>query len=188
MRAFFNAVAAVAVLLVVLLLGYYIGYIRIPVFEKKLSDLEAECVVAAIHADARWAGDVDLAVRREIGRAVLRHARVYRRDACDVFRLGLTLVPPGFERWNPYFRTESYVRNSLEATEASWKSDLQLVGELVKEGGNGCATHYLRKSRKSDWLAQSESAREAMRKTMKSVGRAKEDGKGIGVAEFFCPR
>lgn len=187
---FFSAVVAVFVFLTVAIFGYYLGWLRIPVFEKQLSELETECVVAAIHADARWAGDVDEAVRREVGRAVIRHARVFRRDVCDVFRLGLTLVPEGYKRWGGvYFRTEKYVRNSLEATEASWKSDLQLVRGLLKEGADGCATHYLRKSRKSDWIAQSETAREKIRATMRSAGRAKnEKGEGVGEAEFFCPR
>ena len=187
---FFSAVIAVCTLLTVVFIGYYLGWVRIPVFEKQLSELESDCVVAAIHADARWAGDVDEAVRREVGRAVIRHARVFRRDICDVFRLGLTLVPDGYERWGGvYFRTEKYVRNSLEATEASWKSDFQLVQELFKEGADGCATHYLRKHRRSDWAAQSETARADIRSTMRSVGRAKnEDGEEVGHAEFFCPR
>lgn len=187
---FFSAIIAVFTFLTVALVGYYIGWIRIPVFEKQLSELETECVVAAIHADARWAGDVDLAVRREVGRAVIRHARVFRRDVCDVFRLGLTLVPEGYKRWGGvYFRTEKYVRNSLEATEASWRSDLQLVQELFKEGADGCATHYLRKSRKSDWIAQSEKARAGIRASMRSAGRAKNDkGEEVGDAEFFCSR
>lgn len=185
---FFSAVIALCTLFSLLIVGYYTGWIRIPVFEKPLSELEAECVVAAIHSDARWAGDVDLTVRREIARTVIRNARVYRRDICDVFRLGLTLVPEGYTRWGGYFRTEKYVRNSLEATEASWKSDLQLVQELLKENGDGCATHYLRKPRKSDWMAQSDKARAAMRLQMRSVGRAKDDkGTEIGNAEFFCP-
>lgn len=190
MGKFFSAVIAVCTLLTVVFLGYYAGWVRIPVFEKQLSELESDCVVAAIHADARWSGDVDEAVRREVGRAVIRHAREFRRDVCDVFRLGLTLVPDGYKRWGGfYFRTEKYVRNSLEATEASWKSDLQLVQELFKERADGCATHYLRKSRKSDWIAQSGTARADIRATMRSVGRAKkEDGTEVGEAEFFCPR
>lgn len=190
MGKFFSAVIAVCTLLSVVLVGYYVGWVRIPVFEKQLSELESDCVVAAIHADARWAGDVDEAVRREVGRAVIRHARVFRRDICDVFRLGLTLVPNGYKRWGGfYFRTEKYVRNSLEATEASWKSDLQLVQGLFKEGADGCATHYLRKPRKSDWIAQSGTARDEIRATMRSVGRAKnQKGSEVGSAEFFCPR
>ncbi len=177
-------------LLIVVLIGYYMGYIRIPVFEKSLSELEKECVVAAIHSDARWAGDVDDAVRREVARTIIRHARVNRRDICDVFRLGLTLTPPGYKRLIPgYFRTEKYIRNSLEATEASWKSDLQLVDDVLKEkNGDGCATHYLRKPRWSDMIAQSGKVRDVMRSTMRSAGRAKNSaGQLVGEAEFFCP-
>ncbi len=190
MGKFFSAIIAVCTLLTVVFVGYYVGWVRIPVFEKQLSELEADCVVAAIHSDARWAGDVDEAVRREVGRAVIRHARVFKRDVCDVFSGGLTLVPEGYKRWGGlYSRNVTYVRNSLEATEASWKSDLQIVQGLFTEGANGCATHYLRKRRKSDWIAQSEKARVGIRSTMRSVGRAKnERGEEIGEAEFFCPR
>lgn len=191
MRAFWQALKPLAWLGIVVLLGYYSGYIRISVLERSLSELEKECIVATIHSDARWAGDVEEAVRREIARTVIRHAREYRRDVCDVFRLGLTLVPPGYKRLTPgYFRSERYVRNSLEATEASWKSDLQLVEQVLKEkGANGCATHYVRKSRMSDFIAQSSLARTEMRATMRSVGKARSaDGKEVGDAEFFCSK
>ena len=183
----FSTITALCVLLTVGLILYAFGIVRVPIFEKQLSELETECVVAAIHSDARWSGDADLVVRREVGRAVLRHARLFRRDVCDVFRRGLTLVPEAYKRWGWYFRSEKYVRNSLEATDASWKSDLQLVHDLLKEkNGEGCATHYLRKARKSDWVAQPETARKLIRSTMKSVGKAKENGRDVGDAEFFC--
>ena len=200
MGKFFSAVTALCFLLSLILGGWYLGLIRIPIFEKTLTELETECVVAAIHSDARWAGDVDEAVRREVARTVLRHSQVHSRDICDVFRLGLTLVPEGYQRTQripylgevsvPYFRSEEYVRR-FEATEASWKSDILLVKELLKERGNsGCATRLIRKVRKSNWIAQSGKARDAIRNDthLHSIGRAKnKKGEKVGVAEFFCP-
>lgn len=188
MRKIVGMLTALFWLTIVVLIGFYMGWVKLPVLEKSLSEHESECLVAAIHADARWAGDGDLAVRRDIALTVMRHAKTFKRDVCDVFRSGLTLIPEKYTRWNLYYRTEKYIRNSLEATEASWKSDLQLVQQLQKSPTTGCATHYVRKPRKSNWLAQSEGARAEIRSKMQSVGRAQQDGKEVGEAEFFCPK
>ncbi len=183
---------AIVFLVIVVLLGYYAGWVPLPFIQKSLSELEKECVVAAVHSDARWAGDLDDAVRREVARSVVRNARHFQKDVCDVFRSGLTLTPPGYKRIVPgYFRTEKYIKISLEATDASWKSDLLLVEDVLKtiKDDTGCATHYIRKSRLSDLVAQSRKARTAMKAQMRSVGKAKDEkGTEIGEAEFFCPK
>ncbi len=175
----------------IVLIGQYTGQINVPILAKPvktLSEMEKECVVAAIHSDARWAGDADEAVRREVGLTVLRHAHTFHRDVCDVFTNGRTLVPEGHERKWPYARTVLYVRLSFESTSASWASNMGLVAKLMQEPIDGCATHYVRKARRTDWLAQPEDARAVMRASMHSVGHARQDGKEVGTAEFFCPR
>ena len=198
---FFAAVKYIAILLILIFIAYIAkenshGLITIPILDsspaRRLTVEEEKCLVAAIHADARQADDSDSAVRQEIARTVIRYAQEFRRDICDVFTDGLTLVPQGYSRPTllgmPIFwgRRVPYVQN-VEASNASWNSDLLLVRDLARPV-EGCATHYIRAPRVTDRFSQPESARELMRREMRSVGHARADGKEVGAAEFFCPK
>ena len=198
---FLAALKYIVILMTIIFIAYILkenshGLIKIPILDptaaNQLTEEEEKCLVAAIHSDARMADDSDSAVRQEVARTIIRYARKFRRDICDVFKNGLTLVPEGYSRpsfWGmPSFwgRYVSYIQ-TFEATDASWNSDLLLVRDLARPV-EGCATHYIRGARATDRFSQPESAREMIRREMRSVGHARADGKEVGAAEFFCAK
>lgn len=197
----FATLKYIVIFMIIIYVAYFLaensmGLIKPPHIElgtkDKLKEEEEKCLVATIHADARKADDSDSEVRKEIARTVIRYASKFRRDICDVFREGLTLVPQGYSRPSffgiPSFvgRYVSYIE-TVEATDSSWNSDLSLVRGLARPV-KGCATHYIRGPRATDTSSQPEAARERIRKEMVSVGHAQADDKEVGAAEFFCPK
>lgn len=197
----FAALKYTVILIILVFIAYIAkenshGFFIIPILdqslERQLTEAEEKCLVATIHADARKADDSDSEVRKEIARTVIRYAHKFRRDICDVFRDGLTLVPEGYSRPS-FFGIPSFAGRyvwyiqTAEASDSSWNSDLSLVKGLARPV-EGCATHYIRGPRDTDRSSQPEAARERIRKDMLSVGHARVDGKEVGVAEFFCPK
>lgn len=172
-------------------LVYSVGLLKLPKREVTLTDLEVECLAAAMTSDARWAGDIEEEVRRGVGLAVIAYSRTHKTDICDVFNRGLTLVPPGYQRpkflgvIGEYRRFVWYVKHSLEFNEAAWKADFALASELRSVSDAGPATRYVRKERKSDWIAQPPEAIARIKSEQTLLGRAQRNGKEVGSALFF---
>lgn len=174
---------ALAWLLVVLLVGYYLGLISVPGAKREtLQDIQEDYLAATISSDCAVAGE-DPEVCEEIGRTVLRHSAKFGVSAKQIFKGGLTLVPKGYER-GMYLRYLWWAQKESE----SWDAVLDTALKVTKEAGGlaplGCATHYIRAPRDTDSYAQPEDAANTIRRTMTSEGRYKDKGK----TEFFCPK
>lgn len=188
MRQFWGFGKWVFVFLTALLVGYYLGLVTVPKWlqsDKPRTELETECLAAAIVADATLRGE-SIPVRRAVGEATVRHAETPRKlDICDVFENGDTLTAPGYRRLITYAgRSRGYVQR--EVGEAGWKAAMEMARDiLAKPLPQGCATVYVRHNwvRWSDvGLGQSPLAVSRIRSTMKLVKN--ELG---GHVEFYCP-
>lgn len=173
------------------LVGHVLGFWKLPFIGKQLSDLEVDCIAAAIVSDARYPGDLDVEVRKGVADAVVAYSEKYGKGICDVYRHGLTLVPVGFVRPKvlgvvSYFRVPDYARK-VETDEAGWLADLEIAKEsrgklkLMRSG----ATHYVRAPRKSDKVAQPPEAANLIETTLKPKGRARRGSEEVGKARFF---
>ena len=170
-------------LAIVLLIGNFLGFVPLPWPEKHgtLEEVQVEYLAAIMTSDCVVQGE-DPEVCKEVGRTALRFRADNGKSPEQIFKGGLTLVPLGYKR-GIYLRWLRYVRGEAP----DWQAVLDAAHEIDKEANGkkppGCATHYIRASRRTDDYAQPDDAKATLKSTMKSVGRYKK----LGVTEFLCP-
>jgi hypothetical protein len=157
---------------------------------QQLSEEERQYLATAIVRDAMLTNEpVD--VQEGIAWSILNYRKVYKVDIPTIVKNSLTMIPLNYQRKKTLIATSSRYVRWVEASGGQWTAALALADRMVTKGSTAltqqslsCATHYIRKKRKTH--QEEPEALAQLEREMREV--SKGTGPNPGEARFFCPK